>query len=101
MTPLATVQFEAQRYDSAKATYHWLVDQNWLNPYPGHRARGGSWTLTLEASAVAAKGDTALLRVLADSVERMGRQSLFGRSPGLHHYLPGLLLVRQGRHAQA
>ena len=101
MVPLATVQFDSQHYDSAAATYHRIVELNWHNPYPGHQARGVSWNLTLESSAVAAKGDTASLRVLADSVERVGRRSLFARSPLLHHYLRGLLLARQGRHAEA
>jgi tetratricopeptide (TPR) repeat protein len=101
MVPLATIQFDSQHYDSAAATYHRIVELNWHNPYPGHRARGVSWNLTLESSAVASLGDTARVRVLADSVERVGRRSLFARSPLLHHYLRGLLLAREGRHAEA
>ena len=99
--PIATVAFESKRYDPAIATYHQLVEDNWKNPYPGHRARGTSWNLTLEATAVAAAGDTAKLREMADSVEKVGRHSLFARSPRLHHFLRGLLLAQQGRHAEA
>jgi len=100
-TPMATVAFEAGQYDSAIAYYHRLVEDNWNNPFPGHRARGTSWNLTLQASAVAATRDTATLQVLADSVERVGRSSLFARSPVLHHYIRGLILAQEGRHAEA
>jgi tetratricopeptide (TPR) repeat protein len=34
-------------------------------------------------------------------VERLGRLSLFGRSPVLHHYIRGLILAQEGRHAEA
>jgi predicted Zn-dependent protease len=57
--------------------------------------------LTLEGTARAADGDSAAVRRLADSVERVGQFSLFGRSPRLHHFLRGLLLAKAGRHADA
>jgi predicted Zn-dependent protease len=41
------------------------------------------------------------VRALADSVERTGAQSSFGRDYRLHHFLHGLLLQQQNRHAEA
>jgi len=57
----------------------------------GQRARHQSWLLTHVATSLAASGDTARLSMLADSVERAGRLSAFGRDPRLHHYIRGLL----------
>jgi DNA-binding SARP family transcriptional activator len=68
---------------------------------PGFKARSLSWHMTLAATALAERGDTATVRALADSVERIGRQSSFGRDYRLHHFLHGLLLQRQNRHADA
>jgi DNA-binding SARP family transcriptional activator/TolB-like protein len=68
---------------------------------PGLRARGVSWYTTLAATALAAAGDTATVRALADSVERIGAQSTIARDYRLHHFLHGLLLQRQNRHAEA
>jgi DNA-binding SARP family transcriptional activator/TolB-like protein len=96
-----TVEFDSGSYDAAATFYHGLVEDNYRNPFPGHLARGVSWNLTLEATAREAAGDTAAVRRMADSVERIGRRSLFGRSPLLHHFIRGLLLADQGRHAEA
>jgi tetratricopeptide (TPR) repeat protein len=68
---------------------------------PGLKARVLSWNLTLAATALAAAGDTAMVRALADSVERIGALSRFGRDGRLHYFLRGLLFQRQGRHADA
>ncbi|HTG49358.1 MAG TPA: tetratricopeptide repeat protein, partial [Gemmatimonadales bacterium] len=68
---------------------------------PGTRARLATWYLTLAGTAMAAAGDTAAVRRLADSVERVGRESSFGRDPRLHHFLRGLVLQRSGRHGEA
>jgi DNA-binding SARP family transcriptional activator/TolB-like protein len=68
---------------------------------PGLRARGVSWNTTLGATALAAAGDTAMVRALADSVERIGAQSTIARDYRLHHFLHGLLLQRQNRHDEA
>lgn len=65
------------------------------------RARRISWNLTLAGTALATIGDTAGVRRLTDSVERMGGLSNFGRDPRLHHYLRGLILQRGGKHAEA
>jgi Flp pilus assembly protein TadD len=57
--------------------------------------------LTLAGTALAAAGDTAGVRRLADSAEAIGKRSNWGRDPRLHHFLRGLLLQRQGHHAEA
>ncbi|HEV8598200.1 MAG TPA: BTAD domain-containing putative transcriptional regulator [Gemmatimonadales bacterium] len=97
----ATVDFESGRWAAAIADYAALVAANQRSDLPGHRARGVSWNLTLEGTVRAAAGDTGMVRRIADSVEVIGRRSLFGRSSRLHHFLRGLLLAKQGRHAEA
>jgi DNA-binding SARP family transcriptional activator/tetratricopeptide (TPR) repeat protein len=67
----------------------------------GFRARQLAWHLTLAATALAAAGDTAAVRALADSVEHIGAYSSFGRDYRLHHFLHGLLLQQQNRHDEA
>ncbi|MEX2153664.1 MAG: BTAD domain-containing putative transcriptional regulator [Gemmatimonadaceae bacterium] len=67
----------------------------------GQRARGFAWHHALEADAIAAVADTAYLRALADSVERIGAQSYFGRDWLLHHHIKGLIAARAGRHEEA
>jgi DNA-binding SARP family transcriptional activator len=68
---------------------------------PAVKARNVAWQLTLEGTAYAAAGDTALVRRLADSVEALGPASAFGRDAKLHYFLRGLLLERERRHAEA
>lgn len=68
---------------------------------PGFKARFATWVLTLAGTALAAAGDTAGVRRMADSTERLGKASNFGRDPRLHHVLRGLVLQREGRHAEA
>ena len=67
----------------------------------GFRARNVTWNLALAGTAHAAAGDTAVVRRLADSLEVLGATSMFGRDAKLHHVLRGLLLQREGRHAEA
>ena len=68
---------------------------------PGMKARNIAWHMTLAGTSLAAAGDTAAVRALADSVERIGANSSFGRDPKLHFFLRGLLLKRENRHAEA
>lgn len=67
----------------------------------GWIARNTAWNVTHEAVALAAAGDTATVRILADSVQRVSRGSSYGRDPRLHHHLRGLLHVAAGRPAAA
>lgn len=59
-------------------------------------ARNLVWTQTLRATSLAAAGDTVLLAALADSIERWGRESSYGRDRKLHHHVRGLLLEARG-----
>jgi tetratricopeptide (TPR) repeat protein len=70
------------------------------NP-PGIQARSRAWSGTLQGMALAAAGDTVAVRALADSVERWGAGSAYGRDRKAHHYLRGLLLVAEGRDRDA
>ena len=67
----------------------------------GLRARVVTWNKTLYAMSLAAAGDTARLRALADTVETWGQRSLYGRDRRAHHYVRGLLLAAEGRDADA
>jgi DNA-binding SARP family transcriptional activator/tetratricopeptide (TPR) repeat protein len=68
---------------------------------PGIRARHEAWNRTLLGMALAAAGDTLAVRALADTVEDLGRRSLYGRDRREHHYLRGMLLVAEQRDAEA
>jgi DNA-binding SARP family transcriptional activator/tetratricopeptide (TPR) repeat protein len=65
------------------------------------RARQLTWNLALAGTAHATAGDTAVVRRLADSLEVIGRNSNWARDTRLHHVLRGLLLQREGKHAEA
>jgi DNA-binding SARP family transcriptional activator len=68
--------------------------------YPGssgRQARNRAWNLTLAGTAFAEAGDTSSVRRLIDSVEAIGRRSLYVRDPRLHHFLRGLLLEKATR----
>jgi DNA-binding SARP family transcriptional activator/TolB-like protein len=68
---------------------------------PGVKARSLSWHMTLAGTALAAAGDTAAVLALADSVERIGQGSNFGRDFTLHHFLRGLVHQHGERHVEA
>jgi DNA-binding SARP family transcriptional activator len=67
----------------------------------GAHARQTAWLLTLSATAAVAGGDTARARGLVDSIEVVGRRSLFARDPLLHRFVRGLLHSRAGEHDAA
>jgi DNA-binding SARP family transcriptional activator/TolB-like protein len=67
----------------------------------GDVTRGWSWHRALEADAIAPSGDTVRLRRIADSLEQLSGRSYYGRDWRLHHHVRGLLLAREGRHAEA
>ena len=67
----------------------------------GLRARNTTWNLTLAATEAVAGGDTLRARGLVDTIEAIGRQSLFPRDPVLHHFVRGLLYARAGTHEAA
>ena len=62
---------------------------------------GRVWSLTHEAGALAAAGDTMRLSALADSIEVYGRGSNLGRDSRIHHHVRGLLLAARGSDSMA
>jgi tetratricopeptide (TPR) repeat protein len=99
---LAIVAFEQGRpAESARRFLDMLGDDRASDRPIGPRSRAMAWHMALGATALAAAGDTAAVRALADSVERIGRSSNTGRDLRLHHFVRGLLLQQQNRHADA
>lgn len=64
-------------------------------------ARGFSWSHALEADALMRAGDTAAARTLTDSIARAAEQSYYGRDKLLAHHLRGMLLLSEGKYADA
>jgi serine/threonine protein kinase/tetratricopeptide (TPR) repeat protein len=54
------------------------------------------WVLTHATTVAMAAGDTTRVRVLADSMETLGRGSGYARDRRLHHYGRGMLAARRG-----
>ena len=67
----------------------------------GQRARTNAWRFTLAATALMAGHDTIRVRAMVDSIEAIGRRSLYGRDPLLHHFVRGLLLASSQQTALA
>lgn len=67
----------------------------------GDAERAFAWEHALEADALAASGDTVRLLVLADSIERVGARSYYGRDWRLHHHVRALVAMRGGRFREA
>jgi DNA-binding SARP family transcriptional activator/tetratricopeptide (TPR) repeat protein/TolB-like protein len=62
---------------------------------------GRVWSLTHEAGALAAGGDTARLETLADTIEAYGSGSNLARDSRIHHHVRGLLLAARGDDSMA
>jgi tetratricopeptide (TPR) repeat protein len=60
-------------------------------------ARHRAWMLTQKATALTAAGDTGALSRLADSIQVLGAQSIYGRDRLLHHHVRGLLYEARGQ----
>lgn len=73
---------------------------NAADPSPS-AARLFAWEHALLADAVAATDDTVHLRALADSIERIGAHSYYGRDWRLHHHVRGLVAMRGHRYDDA
>jgi DNA-binding SARP family transcriptional activator len=97
----AILAFETGRYGAAAEAFRKLADDFREYPEPHIGARNVAWRLTLAGMAHASAGDTAVVRRLADSVEAIGRESLYGRDARLHWFLRGLLLAGNGEHVPA
>ena len=70
-------------YDSAKSS-------------PGFHARSFTWRMTLATSAAIAGGDTLAGKSVVDSIQLIGRRSIYDRDTKLHHFIRGLLLAQRG-----
>ena len=100
--PEAIVLCEMGRGREAAALFQAIAAAPGFRPeLRARNARDRTWNLTHAATALAAAGDTAVLAVLADSVEHEGARSAYGRDQLLHHYVRGLLLAARGRPADA
>lgn len=97
----AQVRFEMGDFAAARALFDSIAGTPTTPPSPARAARNRVWYLTHAASAMAAAGDTATLERLADSVERVGRASAYGRDHLLHYHIRGLLAEARGRAADA
>lgn len=97
----AQVRFELGPAWNAAALFDSISRASLRATTPARQARNRTWHLTHVASALAAAGDTARLPALADSIERAGQESGYGRDHLLHHHARGLLLVARGRPAEA
>lgn len=101
-TPLAIIAFDLGQHRESARIFLERADADRAGTDPlGLKARILTWHLTLAGTGLAAAGDTAIVRQLADSVERIGALSRFGRDGRLHFFLRGLLFQREGRHADA
>lgn len=67
----------------------------------GDNARAFTWPRALEADALAASGDTLLLRAIADSLEQVGPRSYYGRDWTIFHHVRGLIAMQGKRYAEA
>jgi DNA-binding SARP family transcriptional activator/TolB-like protein len=72
-----------------------------VNQSTARNARHQAWLLTHAAAAYAELGDTTRLEILADSIQRLGTLSAYGRDQRLHHHVRGLKLRVQGLHEAA
>jgi serine/threonine protein kinase len=92
----AHVLFELGRLAESAA----LMDSAAAHPFGGLSATRDAqhviWVLTHATTVAMAAGDTARVRMLADSMETLGRGSPFARNRRLHHYGRGMLSARRG-----
>lgn len=85
-------------HDAARRIYEDLhplgsPPESW---YRGGDARTFAWHHALLADALAEHADLGTLSALADSIERVGARSYYGRDWLLHHHVRGLIAQRTG-----
>jgi DNA-binding SARP family transcriptional activator/tetratricopeptide (TPR) repeat protein len=91
----ATALFEAGRYREAAAMFEAAL-RDWRAGDPRVWPRRLPWQMVHLATALSVARDTNRLAALADSAQRIGAASFFGRDPPLHHYVRGLLWLARG-----
>ena len=98
---LGQLLFEMGQYAESAKLFGRLARIPNYPEMPWRTARDVSWNLAHVTTSVAAMGDTVRLARLADSLERIGTQSSYGRDGRLHHYARGLLARARGDEAGA
>ena len=96
----AIALFEIGRPAESARIFEAQIGPN-ITEAPGGTARRYAWVLTHTSTSLAAAHDSTRLSALADSVERLGQRSNFGRDVRLHHYIRGLLWNQRGQPARA
>jgi tetratricopeptide (TPR) repeat protein len=95
------VLFEVGRFKKAAALFDSISRTSVPFEDSSAAARTRVWSATHMATALAAGGDTGGLAALADTLQRLGQVSGFGRDRRLHHYVRGLLFQARGQDEQA
>lgn len=101
ITPAIVALENSQPAEAARLFLDLVAAVRSRTEQPGFAARNLSWHMTLAGTALAAAGDTAAVLALADSVQRIGHGSSFGRDLRLHYFLRGLVHQKGNRHAEA
>ena len=97
----ATLDLETRRGHLAAQEFLEIAKPWRTYPVPGIAARNVAWNLTLAATAMAASGEWIQAAALADTIEDVGKRSLYGRDPRLHFFIRGLLKAARGDHLGA
>jgi tetratricopeptide (TPR) repeat protein len=97
----AQVLLEMGRFAAAAVLFDSLSRQHNAGDVPSQLGRATAWMLAQAAGARVSAGDTVTLARLADSVQKLGDESGYGRDRRLHHYVRGLLLAARGDDAAA
>jgi tetratricopeptide (TPR) repeat protein/predicted Ser/Thr protein kinase len=95
----AQVLFEMGRAPEAAALFDSIAalpGRGELQRTRSAAARSTAWHLTHAAQVRAASGDTVALEALADSIQRLGAETLSAVHQRLHHHVRGLLLTARG-----
>jgi DNA-binding SARP family transcriptional activator/tetratricopeptide (TPR) repeat protein len=97
----AQVLRELGRYRESAALFDSISRYRVVGADPSTAASSRVWSMTHEAGALAAAGDSTRLAALADTIEISGALSNFARDNRLHHHVRGLLFVARGDDANA
>jgi tetratricopeptide (TPR) repeat protein len=97
----AQVLREMGRYRESAALFDSISRYRVVGADPSTEASSRVWSMTHEAGALAAAGDSTRLAALADTIEFSGAVSNFARDNRLHHHVRGLLFVARGDDASA
>ena len=97
----AQVLRELGRYRESAALFDSISRFTVVGAEPSALESGRVWSLTHEAGALAAAGDTLRLKALADTIEAYGRGTNLARDRQIHHHVRALLLTLRGSDSAA